>query len=226
MKRHMRCIVCASQSERVVWRENGYEGRACRCGTVYTWPPPPAGTIDPTHDGHSDVFYATYASLKARWVQRIYPCGRLVEIGCGEGHFLAAAKSLGYEVCGVEPDSGRARRVRSRLGIEVHCSTLEDLQWDGLGFDIVYHCDLLSHFADPVQALRTMSGLVSPNGLLVFEAGTLAGIRQFWYDWIGSLGFPDHRWLYSEDSLFKLLHKAGLRVVKRQHFGLAPAVAF
>jgi SAM-dependent methyltransferase len=220
----MQCVVCAGMSERIVWRENGYEGRLCRCGTVYTWPEPPAGAIDPTNDSHSERYYSAYASLKAVWVHRLKPGGRLLEIGCGEGHFLGSAKSLGYEVAGVEPNPREARRVAERLGIEVRCSMLEELVWPHADFDVVYHCDLLSHFSNPVHALRKMAALLAPNGLLAFETGTLGEIQPFWYRWIGKLGYPQHRWLYSEKSLRALLAEAGLEIVRMRHFGLAPAV--
>jgi len=177
-------------------------------------------------DGHARLFYARYALMKARWVHRLRPGGRLLEIGCGEGDFLTAAKSLGYEVYGVEADSGRARRASEWLRRPVRCATLDELRPPANGFDVIYHCDLLSHFADPVQALRRMCELLSRNGILAFEAGTLGNISRFWYEWIGNLGFPDHRWLYSEPSLRLLMSKARLRILRMQHFGLAPAVAF
>jgi SAM-dependent methyltransferase len=221
----MACTVCHRESPLVVWEENGYEGRQCECGTVYTSPEPPPGSIEPRRDSHPDAFYSRYAMAKARWVHRIQPPGRLLEIGCGEGHFLRAARSLGYRVAGVEPDPDRARRVRDRLGIEVRCSFLEELEWQDASFDVVYHCDLLSHFADPLHALHKMSGLLAPGGILAFEAGTLGGIHPFWYRWVGQLGMPQHRWLYSEKSLRRLVANAGLQILKMQHFGLAPAVA-
>jgi len=220
-----RCVVCCGTSQVVVWRENGYEGRACHCGTVYTSPEPPAGAVDFTHDGHPDSFYSLYAMLKARWLKGCRPRGRLLEIGCGEGYFLAAARSLGYEVAGVEPEPGRAARVTQRLGIDVRCSLLEDLHFPVAKFDIVYHCDLLSHFPDPIEALRKMTGLLARDGILAFEVGILGGIQPFWYRWIESLGYPQHRWFYSERSLRSLLSRAGLRIERTRHFGLAPCVA-
>jgi SAM-dependent methyltransferase len=222
----MPCIVCHRTSETIVWKENGYEGRLCRCGSVYTYPEPEPRAIDPRNDTHSDTFYSAYALTKAQWVRRIRPAGRLLEIGCGEGHFLTAAKSLGYVVAGIEPDPERARRVRQRLGIEVRCSLFEDLEWPRASFDVVYHCDLLSHFAEPVQALRKMSSLLSPGGILAFETGTLGGIDPFWYRWIGQVGFPQHRWLYCEESLRQLFIDAQLQVIDMRHFGLAPGVVF
>src|SRR2546426_3108690 len=224
--KHVRCIVCGGTSEVVLWRENGYEGRSCRCGTVYTTPEPPEGAVDFTYDAHPESFYALYAPLRARWVRGCGRTGRLLEVGCGEGHFLAAAKALGYEIGGIEPEPGRAARASQRLGIEIRRSLLEELDWPEARFDVVYHCDLLSHFPDPIRALRKMAGLLAPNGILAFEVGTLGGIRPFWYGWIEQLGYPQHRWFYSGASLEALLRRAGLRIVRLRHFGLAPCVAF
>jgi SAM-dependent methyltransferase len=221
----MRCIVCQKAIAHVVWKENGYEGLSCECGTVCTSPIQRTGTIDPTEDGHSDIFYSAYAPQKARWINKIKPGGRLLEVGCGEGHFLVAAKSVGYEVAGIEAHRERAERTAKRIRGEVRCGLLETLDRGSDRFDIVYHCDLLSHFADPIKSLRTMQQYLSPDGILAFEAGTLGGINPFWYRLIGGLGFPQHRWLYSERSLRKMLETAGLRIIKMRHFGLAPTVA-
>ncbi|MBI4475499.1 MAG: methyltransferase domain-containing protein [Acidobacteria bacterium] len=80
-------------------------------------------------------------------------------------------------------------------------------------------------FPDPIAALQKMASLLSPSGVLAFEVGTLGGIRSFWYHWIGCLGYPDHRWFYSEQSLRTLLAMAGFQIESIRHFGLAPAVA-
>src|SRR5262249_14866779 len=155
-------------------------------------PEPAVASVDPTKDAHSDAFYSTYASLKARWVRNIPVSGRLLEIGCGEGHFLAAAKRLGFEVTGLEPNVERATRIRKRLQVAVRCSLLEDVVWPDAGFDVIYHCDLLSHFTEPIRALGKMCSLLAPGGTLAFEAGTLGGINPVWYKWIGCLGLPQH----------------------------------
>ncbi len=220
----MRCVVCDGVSKRVVWSENGYDGLLCDCGTVCTSPAAGAGVIDPRRDYHPQAFYSSYAMFKAQWIQRFRRSGRLLEIGAGEGYFVEAAKSLGYDVTAVEPHAERAHRIRERLGVTVHCALLEDLKWSGDSFDVVYHCDLLSHFPDPAGALRKMASMLDRDGVLCFEAGTLGGIEPSWYRWIGQLGFPQHRWLYSEASLRRLLTAAGLHVVQMQHFGLAPVV--
>jgi SAM-dependent methyltransferase len=191
---------------------------------VYTTPEPSPDAIDPTLDLHTQSFYRLPADLKVRWIRRSRPVGSLLEVGCGDGYFLEAAMQAGYDVAGVEPHPQRAQYTEQRLGIRVERALLEDVDWQGARFDIVYHCDLLSHFPSPVEALRKMATLLQPGGVLAFEVGTLAEISEPWYQWIGSLGYPHHRWLYSERSLARLLDHAGLRIEKVRHFGLAPSV--
>ncbi len=221
-----RCAVCGGTSARVVWRENGYEGRACACGTVYTEPPPVHDVVDPTIHGHLESYYAAPARRRVRWLVRHRPRGRLLEIGCGEGHFLAAARAAGYDVAGIEPHPARARRAAARVGVPVECALLEAWRPEGARFDIVYHCDLLSHFADPVAALRTMTGLLAPGGVLAFEVGLLGGIAPHWYARLGTLGYPQHRWLYSEDSLRMLLARVDLELTHSLRFGLGLGMLF
>jgi SAM-dependent methyltransferase len=218
------CFLCKKVSPQVVWREMGYEGRLCSCGLVYTHPKPSPGVIDYTIDHHPAAFYAYPAAFKARWVADHCPKGRLLEVGCGEGFFLAAAQSFGYEVFGLEPHSSRARRVRERLQIEVVESFLESHALPAKSFDVVYHCDLLAHFPEPLGALRTMSTLLRPGGVLCFEVGILGGISPRWYQLIGRVGLGYHLWLYSEQAVTSLLKQAGLRIEHLQHFGLAPGV--
>lgn len=217
------CAVCGGVSARVVWRENGYEGRACRCGTVYTTPPS-RGAIDPTIDSHPDSYYAAPARRRVRWIKRYRKSGRLLEIGCGEGHFLAAAQAAGFDVAGIEPEPGRASRAAERLGVHVECARLESCRLGRARFDIVYHCDLLSHFEDPVAALQKMQGLLAPHGVLAFEVGLLADISPWWYSMIGSIGYPQHRWLFSARSLERLLARADLEPARTAYFALAPGV--
>jgi SAM-dependent methyltransferase len=219
------CVVCGKSSDIVVWIENGYEGRQCSCGTVYTFPTPAPDAVDVTHDGHPACFYSAYANLKAKWVTKVKPPGRLLEIGCGDGFFLRQAKALGYDVAGVDASTERAANVARALGVEVRGGLFEELEFTQK-YDVVYHCDLLSHFPEPVIALKKMCSILKPGGVLVFEVGTLAQIHPVWYRWIGMLGYPHHRWLYSERSLQAVFDQAGLSVVRTRHFGLAPSVLF
>ena len=162
--------------------------------------------------------------MKVRWLARWRPGGRLLEVGCGEGHFLAAAAAHGYSVAGIEPNSERARRASTRLGIKVDSIRIEEFLVESRAYDVVYHCDLLSHFDDPDLALRRMAELLRPKGVLFFEVGLYGSINLFWYRLLPDNSFPRHRWLFQEDGVRKLLDRTGLRIIRLQRFGLAPHI--
>ena len=216
------CIVCGETSVRVVWSENGYQSRACTCGALFTSPRPSCREVDATRDAHPASFYALPAVTKLRWLAQHVSAGRLLEVGAGEGDFLAAAHSFGHSIAAIEAHPDRAARLRQRLGAEVETAFIEQSSWADHSVDVVYHCDLLSHFEDPHRALRKMTRLLRPGGCLFFEVGLMAGVSPFWYRLNGGLGLPDHRWLFSDRALARLLADCELRIEHRVYFSLIP----
>jgi SAM-dependent methyltransferase len=219
-----KCFLCDEVSEKIVWREKGFEGRLCRCGLLYTNRHGRDTLVDPTLDHHNREFYSAPAKLKAVWMARNCPPGRLLEVGCGEGFFLKAARAQGYVVCGIEPNPLRAQQVSEELGVQVEQAFLEDSRLPPASFDVVYHCDLLVHFPDPISQLRRMATFLRPGGVLCFEVGILGGLSPNWYRLIGGIGLGQHLWLYSNRAVKTLFTKSGLVVQKIQYFGLAPEV--
>ena len=218
-----KCFLCDETSEQVIWTEDGVDGLLCACGMVYT----DQSTItDPAHlttEFHPDHFYSLPAAFKAAWVARNCPPGRLVEVGCGAGFFLDAARQHEYQVVGIEPNRDYDKQLQ-QLGIPVSHEFLENNSLPRRSFEVVYHCDLLAHFPDPVRSLEIMCELLSPGGVLCFEVGLLGGISPYWYGMVGRIGLGQHLWLYSDRALRNLMRKAGLEIVRAQYFGLAPEV--
>lgn len=217
------CILCGSTSDPAVVREADYVGRACRCGVIYIDPRPDTLGVDPTRDEHVEDFYELPAAIRVDWVAQIRPHGRLLEVGCGWGHFTAAAKRRGFQIAAIEPNPERARHVRQSLGIDVEQAFIETASPPAVGFDIVYHIDLLSHFPDPVKALRAMVAQLQPGGRLCFEVGVFGGPNARWHRWTGRPGFPQHLWLYSEGALREILSCSGLRIESIKRFAILPA---
>jgi SAM-dependent methyltransferase len=220
---HSQCFLCGQPSDRVIWEENGLEGLLCRCGMVYTNQAVMSEPINLTKEFHPDDFYSLPAEFKAAWVARNCPGGRLVEVGCGAGYFLAAARSRGYEVTGLEPNPAFSEQLR-QFNISVAHEFVEDNSLPEHSFDVVYHCDLLAHFPDPIKSLSAMRKLLSPTGVLCFEVGLLGGIPPYWYSLVGRIGLGQHLWLYSDLAFKNLMLKAGLDIVRIRYFGLAPQV--
>ena len=219
------CLLCCRNEGGVVWKEHGYEVKYCGpCGVVYLDPAPPPEQVDHTHEQHEEAYYRRPAKIRADWLAQVRPSGRILEVGCGAGHFLIECRKRGYQVYGCEPDAQRAEFCRQTQGLDVEAACIEDSVLPEGSFDIVFHVDLISHFPDPVLALRKMARLLKPGGILCFEAGVLGGVSQRWYRWNGGLACPEHRWFYSLDGVKNLLNRADLSIEKLDQFCLIPSM--
>jgi SAM-dependent methyltransferase len=217
------CFLCGKASEKVIWREDGFEGLSCECGMVYTNQTTSRQSADVTREYHSDHFYSLPARFKAAWMAKHCPRGRLLEIGCGAGFFLEASRQYGYEVFGLEPNLACAQQLHDKSLAVAH-EFVEQHSLPQHSFDVVYHCDLLAHFHDPIRSLSAMCELLNSAGVLCFEIGLLGGISPSWYRLIGRIGLGQHLWLYSDRAFKLLMRKAQLEILSAQYFGLAPEV--
>src|SRR6266516_6046711 len=71
--------------------------------------------------------------------------GRLLDVGCGSGEFLARMRDHGWKVVGVEPDEAAARVARDSFGLEAHCGTLDDVDLPESSFGAVTMSHVLEH---------------------------------------------------------------------------------
>lgn len=108
---------------------------------------------------------------------------RVLEIGCGAGTnviAMMASRPSGLYV-GLEPDvamcAALARQCPQLTVIPGTVSSASSQLQDIAPFDFVILSHVLEHFADPVEALRTVRSLLAPEGhmiCLVPDVGALA----------------------------------------------------
>jgi SAM-dependent methyltransferase len=140
------------------------------------------------------------------------PGGRLLDVGCGSGAFLAQMAALGWRAQGIDPDPAAVEGARE-AGLNVTRGTLADLDpdEDAGAFDAITLSHVIEHLHDPGGDLRRMKRLLRPGGLLWIATPNLEalGLRRFGKDWLG-LDPPRHLVLFTRASLERLLKEAGL----------------
>ena len=142
--------------------------------------------------------------------QRNQPGGRLLDVGAGNGAFVAYARRLGWDAEGIDPDVP-AVRTASEHGIPVRLGTLADLaEADAERFDAVTLSHVIEHLHDPVRELQRIHRLLTPEGRLWIATPNLGslGQRLFRHNWV-NLDPPRHITLFTTQSLRGLLRRTG-----------------
>ncbi len=152
---------------------------------------------------------------------RAQPGGRLLDVGCGDGAYLALMEELGWHGEGQEVDPAAARRAKER-GLTVHLGPLRELGLVESSYHAITLCHVLEHVHDPLGLLVECRRLLRPGGILVLSLPNLdsAGHRRFGPAWRG-LEPPRHIHLFTPSSLRTLVERAGFQVRSRTSARLA-----
>ena len=157
------------------------------------------------------------AALVGRSVRHLHarPGGRLLDVGCGSGAFIAQMARLGWEAEGLEPDAD-AVAVARRAGLAVTQGTAEELDADGLAgrYDAVTLNHVVEHLHDPAGVLRRIAAILRPGGTLWIATPNLRalGHRRYGPDWL-ALDPPRHLVLFHRAALESLLARTGYEVL-------------
>jgi SAM-dependent methyltransferase len=149
--------------------------------------------------------------------------GELLDIGCGTGNFLAAARDAGYDVTGIELDRNAARFAKERLGLQrVLPLTISEFaeQHAEERFDVVTFFEVLEHQAAPVEFLQKVRACVRPGGAIALSVPN----RERWLTGPDVLDYPpNHFQRWNAAALRKFLSAQGFEVVsiREQPAGLA-----
>lgn len=223
------CAACGSSDAQSMGIKNELEILSCRkCSTVYT-------PYLPWYS--SEVYYETYY-----WDQNLEPpafvqsrleeivaefapyrqTNRLLDIGCGAGNLLRAARKSGWDAQGVDVAVNAAKHVRE-LGFEVFCGELRDAHFPSAHFDVITAAELLEHLPDPRAELKEIARLLRPGGLFWTTTPHSRGLaaRVLGMKW-RCISPPEHLQLFSANGLKSLMLDVGFRDIRVQTTGSNP----
>jgi len=229
------CIFCSppETESRVVIEENGFSGRKCaNCGLIYISPRPDLKEIQDLY-GHGQAHIPAGAHLQKNFGKYLHDRhmlsllepykkqGALLDIGAGGGKFLLEARKAGYEVFGIELNPSQSEHVHRVLGLPCEARPLAEAYQDQK-FDVIYHCDVISHFHDPIAEFRLMNDRLKKEGLVFFETGNIGDIAEKYYPAFTKFQYPDHLFFFGEKSLKALLQQTGFELLKIQRYSILP----
>lgn len=175
-------------------------------------------------DGLAAVRERNNARLLRHLVTLSAPPGRLLDVGCGPGFLLSAARRQGYRPEGVEPDANVIRQAGyTEL---VRHGYFPDALPDTARFNVLVFNDVLEHIPDLRRSLAAAAHHLEPGGVLALNCPDRRGLffrvaaladrlgMSAAYDRLWQRGLPSpHVWYFTPGNLAHAARRAGFSTV-------------
>ncbi len=154
----------------------------------------------------------SFSKRAEKLVRDFGPGGRLLDVGCGQGFFIACMKRCGWDAVGVDVSPWAVRFAREALGLTAYEGSVENVP-PGERFDVVTMFHVLEHLRRPVQALEQAAEHLEDGGTLIIEGPNYAGFDRLWHGelWRGFTD-PSHLSFFTPATYRLAIERAGLSV--------------
>ncbi|HEU5098739.1 MAG TPA: class I SAM-dependent methyltransferase [Roseiflexaceae bacterium] len=198
------------------------------CGLIFCDPPPSEAELERYYAGAFNYDWYSQRRLQKRaqgyhrWLRvgqmlerRAGGPAHLLDIGCGAGWFLHAARRAGWQVAGIELSRDSVAFATARLGLDVTLGALESIAPPTSRYDAITLWHSLEHMRDPRQALAWIRAALKPGGVVLIAVPNVEsrGLARRGAGWIWLQQPFVHLWHFSARALGLLLEQSALRVL-------------
>ncbi|MEO0311634.1 MAG: hypothetical protein RIQ89_1291 [Bacteroidota bacterium] len=216
MNKHQHCNIChGTKFTNINKYQHAHLVQCCNCSFVFAQLIPDAATLSKHY-----AFYPlseTPPPLTIKRFEEILQSFRpfnktnnLIDIGCGDGHFLAIAQQKGWNIFGTEMEKN-ALRVSNRLGATMCVGDVDFSLAPKNSFDVVTCFEYIEHVSDPLAEAKKMFDLLRPGGICYITTPNFSSLSG----WLSGknwniVEFPEHLSYFTPRTIKLLYKKAGL----------------
>jgi SAM-dependent methyltransferase len=137
--------------------------------------------------------------------------GKILDLGCSSGGFLASLKGPEWTLCGIEMSDVVAKKAAAKSGAEIFVGDILDAPYPPGTFDAITCFHVFEHLYRPRDVLAKVSQWLKPGGVFYTLMPNIdsAGARIFKSYWY-ALELPRHLYHFSPASLRYLAKSVGL----------------
>ena len=174
------------------------------------------GKFDEDMIKREEVIRTLHFRTRKEEIERYEKTGKLLDIGCGRGFFLANFVGSNIDYFGIEPRKRISEEAKKRVGEnKIFCGTLNEANLPDSHFDIVTMINLIEHLPFPKETLKEVNRLMKNGGILLIETPNVESMlpKILGKRWHAFLEY-EHHYFFSKDTLTKMLKDTGFGVEK------------
>lgn len=172
-------------------------------------------------DGRRNYFEKVYAAVRKYTIKRKLKLiekyasnyKNLLDIGCGTGDFLSAAKANGWVVAGIEPNEGAREMANKKTDGAVLGG---DRFWslENNKYDVITLWHVLEHLPNLEAYTQKLKGVLKEDGVLIVAVPNYKSFDATFYNkfW-AAYDVPRHLWHFNRMSISKLFATVSLKVI-------------
>ncbi len=146
-------------------------------------------------------------------ILKLFPVGKFLEIGCGEGDFLIRLSQAGYH--GAAYDFSEIARNSALNKLKSHNITNIELLSqlpENNNYDYILMFEVIGYLSDPVVYLSQLKNKLNRDGMIVFSFTNKKHASQ-------AESITGNMHCFSKSEILNMLDKAGLRKVILWNYG-------
>lgn len=106
---------------------------------------------------------------------------RLLDVGCGTGHHLAALRARGFDVAGIDGSPKMIEHARANNpGVVIERCDVEAIPFAAGSFDIVVCIEVLRYLPTPEACLSEIARVLRPGGVCLATAAPRFNLNGYW----------------------------------------------
>lgn len=153
---------------------------------------------------------------KTRWIEKEKTGNlQLLDIGCGNGHFLHACQKAGWKISGMELDPVTAARAESMLGIDIY-SSIKEISKDEK-FDLISLWHVLEHVYELDDYFKFFASQITQKGVLILALPNAASFDAHYFkDCWAAYDVPRHIYHFEPNTITFLAKKYGFKLKSKR----------
>lgn len=144
-----------------------------------------------------------------------YTSGKnILEVGIGNGEFIAVALEIGYNIESIEILKDVCQKISNILNVDIHCCDFLKFKTDKK-YSIITMGDVIEHVTDPTEALNKVYYMLEDDGVLWISTpnyeSSFSRLRKFtdamWNE-------PTHITYFNYTTFAQLLNNCGFEIIE------------